>query len=141
MIPSGGSEVFRELTIEAETDSLPGSKLFLSVGTIYWVFFPHLNNGVPETRRFQVFRVNSNCGIRPSYYPGKTTKRRKSSNVHRGDSEPSLLDELKEDIDDAEDNRYNVRKYLKALQVGCHVPPFVFRLTGGKTPGEFSTDF
>ena len=64
----------------------------------------------PRLAGSEVFRVNSNCGIRPSYYPAKTTKRRKSSNVHRGDSEPSLLDELKEDIDDAEDNRYNVRK-------------------------------
>ena len=65
----------------------------------------------------------ANCGIRPSYYPAKTTKaeetllyvreqRNKSSSVHRGDSKPSLLDELKENIEDAEDIRYNVRKYV-----------------------------
>ena len=42
-------------------------------------------------------------------------QRNKSSSGHRGGSKPSLLDELKEDIEDAEDIRHNVRKYVKSL--------------------------
>ena len=36
----------------------------------------------------------------------------KSRSAHRGDSKPSLLDELKGDIDDTADNRLDSRKYF-----------------------------
>ena len=51
-----------------------------------------------------------------------------SRSVPRDDRKPSLLEELKEDVEDAEDNRQYVKiseNILKAIHVGCHLPPFI----------------